>query len=433
MHLEQGNVDQAERLLRAILSYVESTQAGPGWTLPADMCLWFPSRHGLVPTQLGVAWQAGCRQHERRQRGCRDAVPPGCRHAPPLLAGGAPSPRRTPASVPQGLEHANYATAAENLAGALQRRGAWDEARSLMHKSLETRSTHAGARHPVVAVTLRKLAELELAAAAAEEAAEAAAAAAAARGGSAQGGGGDGGGASAAGGEPRQPAQPGLASRGRQQAVAIAEEALSIAQQAHAEALEWEARRGRPEAGGLLGWLRPKPTLSALRRPQRPDSAALEVAQALRVLARAHAATGAGPAAARDLDQALAVLAEAFPNAGAAAGGGIEQGGDAVQAGSDSSGSSSEGGQGQAAAKEAGSEHGEGEAEARSASSLALALSAKEAARAVRVEKARHELACGLLAELLALAHAAASDSGPDAASVKERWAADGCGTSAQA
>lgn len=27
MHLEQGNVDQAERLLRAILAYVESTQA----------------------------------------------------------------------------------------------------------------------------------------------------------------------------------------------------------------------------------------------------------------------------------------------------------------------------------------------------------------------------------------------------------------------
>lgn len=40
---------------------------------------------------------------------------------------------------PQGLEHANYANAAENLAAALQRRGQWDEARGLMHKALEMR------------------------------------------------------------------------------------------------------------------------------------------------------------------------------------------------------------------------------------------------------------------------------------------------------
>ena len=39
----------------------------------------------------------------------------------------------------QGLEHANYANAAENLAAALQRKGQWDEARELMHKALETR------------------------------------------------------------------------------------------------------------------------------------------------------------------------------------------------------------------------------------------------------------------------------------------------------
>lgn len=291
-----------------------------------------------------------------------------------------------------------------------------------MHKALETRSTHVGARHPVVAVTLRKLAELELAAAAAEEAATAGAAveAAATNGGRAAG----------AAGNLQQPAQPGLAGRERQQAVAIAQEALSITQQAHAEALEWEARRGQPEAGGLLSWLRPKPTLSALRRPQRPDSAALEVAQSWQVLAHAHAATGAGSVAAQDLEQALSVLAEAFPNAAAAASGDADQ---AAAAEPGSSSSSNGAGNGQAEGEQADVEEIKAETEARSASALALALSAREAARAARVERARHELACGLLAELLALAQAAASGSGLDVAAVEERWMAEGCGTSAQA
>lgn len=55
----------------------------------------------------------------------------------------SPEPQPALAARPtppaQGLEHANYATAAENLAAALQRRGQWDEARGLMHKALETR------------------------------------------------------------------------------------------------------------------------------------------------------------------------------------------------------------------------------------------------------------------------------------------------------
>lgn len=344
-----------------------------------------------------------------------------------------PCPRRAPHRTSlQGLEHANYATAAENLASALQQRGAWDEARRLMHGSLEMRSTHVGARHPVVAVTLRKLAELELAAAAAEDAAAVGHAAAQ--------GSRDAGEAAA----QLQPAQPGLAERGRQQAVAIAQEALSIAQQAQAEALEWEARRGQPEAGGLLAWLRPKPALSPLRRPQRPDSAALEVAQSLQVLARAHAATGAAPAAAQVLERGLAVLADAFPHAGRPAGGDAEQ---AAQAAQRSSGGNGDGGNARTEREEADEAEAEAEseaeaeteadaeagpeAEARSASTLALALSAKEAARAARVEKARHELACGLLAELLALAQAA-TGSGPDAASVGRRWAAEGCGKAAQ-
>jgi hypothetical protein len=49
------------------------------------------------------------------------------------------------------------------------------------------------------------------------------------------------------------------------------------------------------------------------------------------------------------------------------------------------------------------------------------------------VDRARHELACGLLAELLALVHQADSGSGigtatmPDLQQLKQRMAAEGC------
>ena len=366
----------------------------------------------------------------------------------------------------QGLEHANYAAAAENLSSALQCKGQVDEARTLMHRALEARSTHMGARHPVVAVTLRKLAELELAAAAAEEQAaaaaaaeeqaaaaaaaeEQAAAAAAEKAGTAAGAAvaaavRDGATSSPSSVQGRgtlqqEQVQP-LRDRERQQAVAIAQEALSIAQQAQHESLEWQRRQGQPEeGGGLLAWLRPaKPQLklSNMRRPQRPDSTALEVALCLQTLSRAHAATQQGAAAAADLEQALGVLAEAFPAAAAAAAGSssrsssveaqayAEAEAGAAAAPASNSSQAAEGGQPV--------EEGEGEggdAASPAAASAAAAISAREQARAERVEKARHQLACSLLAELLALAQQGEGGGGgrPDAQRARQRFAQEGC------
>lgn len=346
----------------------------------------------------------------------------------------------------QGLEHANYANAAENLAAALQRKGQWEEARELMHKALETRSTHVGARHPVVAITLRKLAELELAAADAEEAAAAAAgqgssssdaAPAAAQSSSSKASGKAGG-----KGSPAAAPQLPLKDRERRQAVAIAEEALSISQQAYGESLEWRRRQGQPESGGLLGWLRPKPTLAALRRPQRPDSAALEVGHCLHTLSHAHAAVAQPAAAATDLEAGLKLLDDAFPEAAAARAVRVdepeEQRADQQEvsappsrgaAGSrnGSNGSSNSSGEGSSSEEEDGGNSGGGaDVNAQAAANLAAAVSAKEAARAQRVEQARKQLACAMLAELLVLAAGGEAD----LAAVQERWAQEGCAAS---
>ena len=328
---------------------------------------------------------------------------------------------------PQGLEHGNYAAAAENLAAALQRRGQWDEARGLMHRALEARTTHVGARHPVVAVTLRKLAELELAAAAAEEATAASTAAGATTsGGPAAGSAASStaaaAGAGAGGGAASASASGGVALKERevQEAVAISQEAVSIAQQAYQESLDWERRRGQPEAGGgLLGWLRPsKPQLSALRRPQRPDAAALEAAQCLQTLGQAHAAARQPAAAASDLEEALQLLADAFPHGGSKAQQEQEQEQQEVAA-ADEAGDG--GSNGRAGEEEAGTEPGDG-------TSAVAVIGAREQARAARVDKARHELACGLLAELLALAQPAAGGGGaPDPQHVQRRFAQEGC------
>ena len=217
--------------------------------------------------------------------------------------------------------------------------------------------------------------------------------------------------------------------------MAIADEALSIALQAYSEAVGAQRRQGQPEEGGLLAWLRPKPTLSVLRRPQRPDAAALEVAQSYRTLARAHVATAAPTAAEDDLGAALDVLAEAFPRAQQAQQAQQQQAVAEEQAASadsqagaalagDASGEGSNGGTEAEAAVE------EAEEEARSASSVVAAISAREAARAVRVEKARHELACGLLADLLVLVQQGGGGGGGgglDACAMRQRWAAEGC------
>ncbi len=301
-------------------------------------------------------------------------------------------------------------------------------------------STHVGARHPVVAITLRKLAELELAAADAEEAAAAAASDSSAAGAAAAGSASSGSKAgSKAGSKGSQPAaQLTLKERERRQAVAIAEEALSIAQQAYGESLEWQRKQGQPESGGLLGWLRPKPTLAALRRPQRPDSAALEVGHCLLTLSHAHAAVKQPAAAATDLEGGLKLLDDAFPNAAAARAARVdepeEQRADQQEvsvppsrraAGGNGSGSSSN-----AASSSEEEEGSSGSAEAdvnvQAAANLAKAVSAKEAARAQRVEQARKQLACSMLAELLVLAGGGEAD----LAAVQERWAQEGCAAS---
>lgn len=303
-----------------------------------------------------------------------------------------------------------------------------------------------GARHPVVAITLRKLAELELAAADAEEAAAAAAgqgssssdaAPAAAQSSSSKAGGKAGG-----KGSPAAAPQLPLKDRERRQAVAIAEEALSIAQQAYGESLEWQRRQGQPESGGLLGWLRPKPTLAALRRPQRPDSAALEVGHCLHTLSHAHAAVAQPAAAATDLEAGLKLLDDAFPEAAAARAVRVdepeEQRADQQEvsappsrgaAGSrnGSNGSSNSSGEGSSSEEEDGGNSGGGaDVNAQAAANLAAAVSAKEAARAQRVEQARKQLACAMLAELLVLAAGGEAD----LAAVQERWAQEGCAAS---
>lgn len=275
----------------------------------------------------------------------------------------------------------------------------------------------------MVAITLRKLAELELAAATAEEAAAAAAGSAAQQGGAAGGSGsgekGGSGGASALS----------LKERERQQALVIAREAFSIAQQSYTEALEWERRKGQPEEGGLLAWLRPsRPQLSTLRRPQRPDSAALEVAQCLQTLSHAHAAAQDEAAAATDLEAALQLLDDAFPAAATARSTAAVEEDEAqradqqeVAAAAPAAGSGREGG---ASSSEEEGEEGSGAPDAESAVTLAAALSAKEHARALRVEGARKQLACGMLAELLGLAQGGQAD----AAAVQQRLVQEGCG-----
>jgi hypothetical protein len=224
-----------------------------------------------------------------------------------------------------------------------------------------------------------------------------------------------------------------LQQSGRQQAVAIAQEALSIAQQAQREALDWERRQGRHDngdGGGLLAWLRPaQPQLSALRRPQRPDSAALEVAHCLRILGTAHAAVGQPDAAATDLEGALRVLQEAFPRAGEGSGARSVVDGDAPDTAPRQQVQEA---QGDAAGEPSAAGEADGRADGQ-AGAAAAAVSAREHARAARVDRARHELACGLLAELLALVHQADSGSGigtatmPDLQQLKQRMAAEGC------
>ena len=307
-------------------------------------------------------------------------------------------------------------------------------------------STHVGARHPVVAITLRKLAELELAAADAEEAAAAAAAgdssAAGATSADSSSSGGKAG--SKAGGKSgSQPAaQLTLKERERRQAVAIAEEALSIAQQAYGESLEWQRKQGQPESGGLLGWLRPKPTLAALRRPQRPDSAALEVGHCLLTLSHAHAAVKQPAAAAPDLEGGLKLLDDAFPHAAAARAARVdepeEQRSDQQEvsappprraaggSGSGSGSGSSNAGSSSSSEEDGSSGSGEADVNVQAAANLAKAVSAKEAARAQRVEQARKQLACSMLAELLVLAGGGEAD----LAAVHERWAQEGCAAS---
>jgi hypothetical protein len=305
-----------------------------------------------------------------------------------------------------------------------------------MHRALEARSTHMGARHPVVAVTLRKLAELELAAAAAEE--QAAAAAAAAAGGKAGKAAGPAA-AEAAGtvdapsttigthgsGAPQQEQEQPLRVRERQQAVAIAQEALSIAQQAHHESLEWQRQKGQPEGGGgLLAWLRPATPqlkLSNMRRPQRPDSAALEVALCFQTLSHVHAAMQQQAAAVADLEQALKVLAEAFPAADVAAAAGQQQAEAGTAAAPASNSSQAE--EGEQAAEGSGGDAGG------TAAAAAAAVSAREQARAERVERARRQLACNLLAELLVLAQRGegGKGKGPDLQRVRQHFAQEGC------
>lgn len=392
MQLEEGRVEEAEKLLRNILAYVESTQVG--------------RRAGEEAWGGEWEWQL-------------PHMP--CLGRSPLHAS---NPRHPHWLVPQGLEHANYSNAAENLAAALQRKGQWDEARHLMHKSLETRSTHVGARHPVVAITLRKLSELELAAAAADEAAAAEEAAAAATAAAADGEGG----ASAAGAAPAAPAVP-LKERERQQAVAIALEALSIAQQAYGESLAWESRQGKPEEGGLMAWLRPnKVQLSSLRRPQRPDSAALEVAHCLQTLARAQAATADEVSAAASLESALKLLDDAFPAAAAArascaASTGEEEQDDQQVSQGNNTTSSSNGSEEEEEAAAGGAAADASGSNERSAASLAATLSAREHARALRVEKARQQVACSMLAQLMVLAQGGRAD----LAVVQQRFAQEGC------
>ena len=282
----------------------------------------------------------------------------------------------------------------------------------------------------MVAITLRKLAELELAAAAAEEAAAAAGGSGgAADAAPAAGGGGKGGGAT--------PAPPlSLKERERQQAVAIAEEALSIAQQAYGESLDWQRKQGQPESGGLLSWLRPKPSLNVLRRPQRPDSAALEVAHCLHTLSHAHSAVAQPAAAANDLEAALKLLDDAFPEAAAARAARVDEPPEQRQdqqevsaAAPQAAGSGGSGGSGSGDDEEEDQGSGSGsdaDVNARAAVSLAAAVSAKEAARAQRVEAARKQLACGMLAELLVLAAGGEAD----LEAVEERWAQEGCAAS---
>lgn len=301
-----------------------------------------------------------------------------------------------------------------------------------------------GARHPVVAITLRKLAELELAAADAEEAAAAAGGEGTSSGGSPAASEKGSSSSSKAGGKPAAQ-QPSLNERERRQAVAIAEEALSIAQQAYGESLEWQRKQGQPESGGLLGWLRPKPTLAALRRPQRPDSAALEVGHCLHTLSHAHAAVQQPAAAATDLEAGLKLLDDAFPEAAAARAARVEEPEEqradqqevsappsrsAAGGGRNGAGTGSINGNGNGSSEdEEGSNGGSGEGSdvnAQAAASMAAAVSAKEAARAQRVERARKQLACAMLAELLVLAGGGQAD----LAAVQERWAQEGCAAS---
>ena len=282
-------------------------------------------------------------------------------------------------------------------------------------------STHVGARHPVVAVTLRKLAELELAAAAAEEAAADTAS-------SGKASSGDASSADPSGGKAAAAPATSLKDRERQQAVAIAQEALSIAQQAYGEALEWEHKRGQPEEGGLLSWLRPaKPQLAALRRPQRPDAAALEVVQCLQALSHAHAAVQEAAQAVADLEAGLQLLDGAFPAAAAARAAGsvdedeMERRDEQEVSAAPSSNSDSSSGTDE---EEQAGGGDSADSNARSAASFAAAVGAKEAARAMRVERARKAQACGMLAELLTLA----AGGHADLQAVQQRFAQEGCG-----
>jgi len=180
------------------------------------------------------------------------------------------------------------------------------------------------------------------------------------------------------------------------------------------------------------------PDQFARRRPERPDSAALEVGHCLLTLSHAHAAVKQPAAAATDLEGGLKLLDDAFPNAAAARAARVdepeEQRADQQEvsvppsrraAGGNGSGSSSN-----AASSSKEEEGSSGSAEAdvnvQAAANLAKAVSAKEAARAQRVEQARKQLACSMLAELLVLAGGGEAD----LAAVQERWAQEGCAAS---